>query len=186
MSAMTKKNNSRQVLIRELVIEDAPYLEKYCNDSHISQYQRNSFPSPYTAEHAVNWLKHIKKHFNDTHFAIATEKETIGVIGFVIQPDVYCYSAEISFWVGYPFWGHGIAAWAIEYVVQFAFREKKIKRLFANVMEENTPSHKVLKKNGFQLDGIMRENIFKNGTFHNEYIYSCLADNLETADLAVK
>ena len=183
---MKEKNNSHQILIRELVMEDAPYIEKYGNSTHISQYQRNSFPSPYTEVQAVNWLKYVKKHFNDTHFAIATTKETIGVIGFVIQPDVYCHSAEISFWLGRPFWGHGIVTWAIEYVVQFAFKEKKVKRIFANIMEENVPSHKVLKKSGFQLDGIMRQNIFKNDTFHNECIYSRLADNHEINGLAAK
>jgi [ribosomal protein S5]-alanine N-acetyltransferase len=58
----------------------------------------------------------------------------------------------------------------VRLIVQYAFRETNIIRLFANVFETNPASVKVLQKNGFEIEGIRKKAVIKNNVFLNDYI----------------
>ena len=165
------------IILREFLYGDAPGLVKNGNNAKIARNQRDSYPNPYTMEYARHWIQYIKQHHADTRFVIATPDEAIGEIGFIIQPDVHCHSGEIAYWVGEEYWGQGIATTALNYVINYAFQEKGLKRLYADIMEYNHASQRVLQKCGFQLDGVMRKHIFKHGKFYDQLVFSRLADD---------
>ena len=89
-------------------------------------------------------------------------------MGLIFQKDIYWKSAEIGYWIGQPFWGQGIAAKAVWLLVDHAFDELAMVRLYAGVFEYNIGSMRVLEKNGFLKEGISKKAVFKNGKFWNE------------------
>lgn len=132
------------------------------------------FPHPYTMQDAEKFLDSVKQQDPPITFAIEDDYEFAGVIGLVLQQDVYRKSAEIGYWIGEPFWNKGIASKAVGLVCEYAFEILGLQRLFAGIFEGNTASMRVLERNGFQLEGIGRMAVFKNNKFLDEYRYGKL------------
>jgi ribosomal-protein-alanine N-acetyltransferase len=64
-------------------------------------------------------------------------------------------------------------------IVDWAFEELDLIRIFAFVFESNTASVKVLEKNGFTLEGTMRRAVFKRGRLMDQALYAVLIDEVE-------
>jgi RimJ/RimL family protein N-acetyltransferase len=94
------------------------------------------------------------------------------------RPDYRAHRAEIGYWLGCPFWGKGLMTQAVGAFVRYAFRELHLRRLTAHVFEENLASARVLEKNGFKLEGELREHFLKDGKALNAKLYGLLRDDL--------
>lgn len=166
-----------EVSLRSLLYGDASGLAKHGDNPNIAVNQRESFPVPYTVEYARQWIQYAKEHETENRFVIATHKEAIGEVSFFAQADVHRNSAEMSFWIGEEYWSQGIVTQAVNYIAEYAFKKQGIKRLFADVVEYNMGSQKVLIKCGFQLEAVLRKNIFKNGKYYDQFVYARLDDD---------
>lgn len=160
--------------LREWQPGDAESVAKYANNPKIAQNLRNFFPNPYTLRDAEKYIEsciHANKK-EQVMQAIVVHDEVIGSIGVFIKEDVYGKSAEIGYWLGEPFWGQGIMTGAIDQICHFVFNYYDIVRIFAEVFEYNTGSRKALEKAGFQLEGILKKSICKNGRIFDSYLYA--------------
>ncbi len=61
--------------------------------------------------------------------------------------------------------GHGWAA--LEAIISYGFNRLNLYRLEAEVIENNTPSIRLMKKAGFTEEGRLREAKFVNGSYHD-------------------
>ncbi len=66
---------------------DEAALVKYGNNWKIWINLRDSFPHPYTADRATNWVRLHQSSNKVNDFAIANAEEAIGGIGFTILGD---------------------------------------------------------------------------------------------------
>src|SRR5829696_8837983 len=82
-------------------------------------------------------------------FAIMDRGEVVGVCGLEGIADGE--ARELGYWVGRPFWGRGYATLAVKLVLEFAFQNLRLGRVYASVLETNAASRRVLEKNGFEL-----------------------------------
>jgi UDP-4-amino-4,6-dideoxy-N-acetyl-beta-L-altrosamine N-acetyltransferase len=102
---------------------------------------------------------------------IAVSKQTtkpIGMIG-LYQIDPNNHKAEIgSTMVGDPsMWGKGTAAEMIGLVLEYAFEDLNLNRIYAYAVDYNKGSVRVKEKCGFQLEGTLRQDHYANGRFHD-------------------
>lgn len=94
-------------------------------------------------------------------------KELIGHIALsgVVRGDLQ------SCWIGYCLDkrhnGKGYMTEAINFAVDYAFKELKLHRIEAGVMPHNKGSIKVLEKAGFHKEGIAKENVRINGRWED-------------------
>ena len=163
--------------LRDWTDDDITALVKYANNVKIWMNVRDLFPHPYTESDAKQWIK-LAGTTPVTNFAIASQREAIGGIGFTIQPDIYKRSAEIGYWIGEPHWGKGIATMALGAIVQYAFTTFDLIRLYAAVFEPNRASARVLEKNGFKLEARLTKSITKNGQTMDAFLYALIRDDL--------
>lgn len=63
----------------------------------------------------------------------------------------------IGYYLAEAFWGKGIASEAVAVIVKFLMEEVNVNRIQAEVMPLNEPSKKVLLKNGFLKEGLLRQ-----------------------------
>lgn len=63
----------------------------------------------------------------------------------------------IGYYLAEAYWGKGIATEAVHMIVKYLFEEVAINRIQAEVMPLNEPSKKVLLKNGFLKEGLLRQ-----------------------------
>lgn len=72
------------------------------------------------------------------------------------------------------YWGGGYAKEALSLMLDFAFNERGLNRVSAHVLESNIASIRMLQKIGYQIEGVLRESVFKNGKFRNQVVLSIL------------
>ncbi|WP_263322090.1 GNAT family N-acetyltransferase [Endozoicomonas sp. Mp262] len=162
--------------LRSFLYGDALSIAEHGNNVEVARTLRDSFPNPYTIEHARVWIRHVKEHESDTRFIIACNDEAVGEIGFVIQTDVHRYTAEIGYWLSQEHWGKGVMSKAVETIGHYAFEKFDVVRLFADVVKHNYGSCKVLERCGYNLEGVFRNNIYKDGQFYDHLVYALVRD----------
>ena len=93
------------IWVREFRSDDIAELIQHANNENVARNLEDRFPHPYTRQDAEAWLAHVAEQDRPTQFAIATEKEVIGGIGFRIHEDVYRCTAELGYWLSEDYWG---------------------------------------------------------------------------------
>jgi ribosomal-protein-alanine N-acetyltransferase len=101
--------------------------------------------------------------------------KAIGAVG-VHRIDEKNRSAEIGYWLGRPYWGKGIVVEAVNRVVEYLFRERKLQRVFARVWHPNTRSARVLEKAGFTFEGRLRRDTFRNRRWMDVLVFGLLKE----------
>ena len=80
--------------------------------------------------------------------------------------------------MGEPFWGRGLATRAVGEICRYAFSGWDVLRVFAEPFTHNAASRRVLEKNGFLLEGVLRANAVKGGRVADMCMYSLLSPAL--------
>jgi ribosomal-protein-alanine N-acetyltransferase len=73
--------------------------------------------------------------------------------------------AELGYWILPEYQGKGLAAEAISAMITHGFENMALHRIEAEVETENAPSSRILRKMGFELEGIKKECEYINGRF---------------------
>jgi len=162
--------NGEGFRIRQWTLEDIPSLARHANNASISANLRDGFPYPYTEKNAEIFISaNLEAPWN---YAIEVNGEAVGGIGLVIGLDVHRFSAEMGYWLAEPYWGRGIVSKAVHALTTYAFQHTDLIRIYATVFESNLASMRVLDKNGFQLEGILRKNVVKRGVVLDNYLFA--------------
>lgn len=114
-------------------------------------------------------LKNDKEH-NVQYWPIFLNKtnQFVGCCGlrpYDIEKNIY----EIGIHLLPKFWGQGFASEAINKVIEYAFNELKVDKLFAGHNPNNSASKKLLTKVGFKF--IREEYYAPTGLMHPSYLY---------------
>ncbi len=151
-------------------------LVEYANNPNIARYLRDAFPNPYTYEEAEKFIHQCENAEMDKAiiYAIIIDGAAVGSIGAFKKDDVYKKTAEIGYWLATDYWGRGIITDAVGKLVNEVFQRLDVVRLEAGVFAGNNASCRVLEKNGFTLEGVLRKSIFKNGALLDGFMYSLL------------
>ena len=81
----------------------------------------------------------------------------------------------IGYFLSESYWGNGIASEALKTIIKFLFEKVNVNRIQAEVMPENEVSKKVLLKNGFTKEGLLRQaNLWSGKGIVDLEIYSIL------------
>ena len=129
------------------------------------------FPYPNTLKAAKNWISRANKPFR-AQFAIVVDGKPVGGIGFDIGKNHHRKRAVFGYWLSEKHWGKGIMSEATRLVTDYGFKKFKLARIEAYVYPWNPASQRVLIKNGFRLEGILRNNSIKSGKIVNELVFS--------------
>jgi RimJ/RimL family protein N-acetyltransferase len=76
-------------------------------------------------------------------------------------------------------WGKGYGTESHMLRLKFAFRERGLERVTVYILESNIGSQKAVEKCGYVKEGLLRNSLFKDGKFHNQYIMSVLRADWE-------
>jgi ribosomal-protein-alanine N-acetyltransferase len=154
--------------------EDAASLQKHADNTNISDFLLDRFPSPYTMEAATGWIAMMCNQEPVVNFAIDVEGDVVGVIGLELREDVYRKSALLGYWISETLWGKGIMPQAIKLITTYAFENLDLIRIQAGVLSNNPKSMRVLEKAGYVKEGILKNSIVKKGIILDEHIYAAL------------
>ena len=162
------------ITIRNWKITDASSLAAVLSNKNILNNLRDGLPYPYTEKDAEEYIDFIlNSNPNDTFaYAIDVDGRAVGSIGAFRQRNIHFRTAELGYYLSEEYWGRGIMTIAVKQICEKLFSETDILRIFAEPFENNAGSRRVLEKAGFQLEGILKNNAFKNGKVSNMALYS--------------
>jgi UDP-4-amino-4,6-dideoxy-N-acetyl-beta-L-altrosamine N-acetyltransferase len=121
------------------------------------------------------WFEKISRDEHSQYWVISSRNQGIGLVSL----------NDIS-------WNHRRTSWAYyigdsnynmlgamiaPYLYNYAFLELKLNKLQGEVMEGNINVRNIHLKHGCREVGVLKEHIYKNGKFHDVYIYEMLAAN---------
>lgn len=137
------------------------------------EYLANRLPFPYTDADADWWLNMVAEHDGKAGIfrAIVADGRVVGNISVEQKSDVYGKDAEIGYLLYTEEWSKGIMTAAVRGICDLAFAELDIIRITGLVYEPNTASRRVLEKNGFVLEGLMKNAVVKDNNIYNLCIY---------------
>lgn len=162
----------RNIELKKWSIENKESLITICNGVD-RQYLANRLPYPYTEESADWWLHMVAEHDGkDGIFrAVSADGKIVGNISVEQKADVYGRDAEIGYLLLTENWSKGIMTEAVRQICDIAFDELDIIRITGLVYEPNIASRKVLEKNGFTLEGVMKNAVVKDDKIYNLCVY---------------
>ena len=170
-----------RVYLRALEIDDYVLINKWRNDPEITKYMGGNV-FLVSSEREKKSIEN--KIFDDTknvYFAIC-EIESNKFIGYssINNIDIRNLKAE---WGGTligdkEFIGKGLGKEASAIMLRFLFDQYPINKCYAYCLEEHPATPKLFSSLGFQKDGVLRKDVFKNGEFKNILIFSILREEI--------
>ena len=174
VQGMITKTDEICIQLRKWKTGDEKDLVKHASDLDVVRFLKNSFPYPYTHSDARRWIYFANNLVNGCFRAIEVNGEVVGCVGIEMQEDVFCKSAELGYWIGREYWNKGIMTSVVKEMVEYAFSEMGIIRLYANVFDGNIGSVKVLEKAGFVHEARLKKAVYKNDEFLDQLIFAII------------
>jgi len=136
-----------------------------------------NIPQPYTNNVAKSWIASHKEEYKKGNSLILaiTMKETGLLIGSIsLYINKKHQHAELGYWIGKEYWRNGYCTEAVSCVINYGFVKLNLHKIFAYYLCRNIASGKVLKKNRFQQEGILREHVKYKQVFEDIECWSLL------------
>ncbi|MDB4874271.1 MAG: hypothetical protein JWM41_717 [Gemmatimonadetes bacterium] len=166
--------------LRPWRIADKPALLRYANDRVVWRNMSGNFPYPFTDADADQLLAVAAGQTPpEGIYAIEADREAVGMLSIVRGRHIECCFAEIGYWLGEAHRGRGIATEAVGRVVEMALAEPNLVRVAAPVAAWNTPSMRVLERNGFVREAVLRRAGYKDGTLFDRVIYARIRESAD-------
>jgi uncharacterized protein (DUF952 family)/RimJ/RimL family protein N-acetyltransferase len=86
-----------------------------------------------------------------------------------IRPDVDLFRGSVGLWVGQPYHGKGYGTRTIRELTKYGFEHLNLEKIDADVFVGNQASRRIFEKNGFQVEGTIRNAVRKRGITVDEW-----------------
>jgi 8-oxo-dGTP diphosphatase len=149
---------TERLTLRPLRAEDAPALHRLVNDWEVAKTLAR-VPFPYPRPLADEWIASTWAQLaagEAWHLAIVGEEAgrevLVGCVGLTRDRgsnDRGGRLAELGYWVGRRFWGHGVGPEAAGRLLRWALANLDIEGIRASVLRDNARSAAVLRRLGF-------------------------------------
>ncbi len=167
--------------LRALEREDLKQLRDWRNDPEI--FSRVREYRYLNMENQEAWFEALRDADKTIMFGVQHGSiSLIGVCGLT-GIDWIGRKAEVSIYIGdKEYRGKGLGLEILNALAKYAFEECNLNRLWAEVFDSNQASRKLFVKAGYEEEGVLLSNAYKNGHYQNSHIYRMLKDEWQEND----
>jgi RimJ/RimL family protein N-acetyltransferase len=170
-----------KVRLRPIERDDLPRFVEWFGDPEVRRHLLIYLPFSLAQEE--RWFENLLERLErqtDVLLAIETADGVhIGNLG-LHSIDWKNRSAEFGIAIGEKaYWGQGYGTDAVRTLLDLAFREMNLHRVFLRVNVDNVRGIRCYEKAGFQREGTSRDATFKDGAYHDQYVMSILESEFE-------
>lgn len=156
--------------------DDLEALLRHADDAEVERGLSDRFPHPYTRADGEAFLAGRVVDLRHPVFAIEVDGEACGGIGVRPLEGERRIGAELGYWIGRRHWGHGLMTRVVGMFAPWAMEELHLERLQATVLDSNPASARVLEKNGFVEEGLLRRAVTKHGHVHDLRMFAMVRE----------
>ena len=158
-----------QVTIRKFEFKDIPNKIDWINNPLNNQFLHYELPLEY--EKTVAWYQRNKENPSRFDAVIEVEDTPVGLIG-LLSIDEKNAKAEYYISMGvHEFKGKGVSTRASELLLDYAFKDLKLNKVYLFTEEENFVAQKLFTKVGFEKEGLLIDDIFSRNQYVNRFVY---------------
>ncbi len=167
---------TKRLILREMQAEDAGAIFQLFSDEEVMRYRDvMAFTHLEEAQHFLEVALARYERGEETHWAITLKGEDalIGCCGYSwhLGP----HFGAIGYDLARLYWKRGIMTEAVRALLRFGFEVRRLHRIEARVRQGNETSMRLLRRLGFQEEGLLRECLFLNHSFYDVKVFSLLA-----------
>ncbi|GAB4542297.1 MAG: GNAT family protein [Anaerolineae bacterium] len=168
----------KQIRLRAVEPGDLPDYHRWLNDPEVIRYLK--LYTPLSMPDEEDWYRAVREDASQMVFAIETEAgQHIGNLG-LMRLNWKDRSAELGIVIGNKSqWGKGYAQDAIQTLLNFAFEEMNLNRIYLRVYAGHTAAITVYRKCGFVEEGRLREETYSEGRYHDMLVMGILKREFE-------
>lgn len=161
-----------KVYFRAIEETDADILLQLMNDPE-TEFMLGGYSFPISMTNQNEWIKNLEARTEILRCMIVSCEDQ-KAIGTVILSDIDYKNgiAQIHIKMIQKARGKGYGKATIQLIKKYAFEELRLHLLYATVNEYNKASRNLFEGEGFQLEGILKSRIYKQGKCHNVCSYS--------------
>ena len=167
-----------KVKLRAYKKEDIVLAQQYLNDAETKRLLSPGVPYPFTLEEETKWFEKISANNDNYSFAVETLEESkyiggCGVNGLDWKNSI----ATVGIFIGDKnYWGKGYGTDAMKVLLKFIFEQMNINKVKLFVYSFNERAVKSYEKSGFKREGVLRQEMFRDGKYNDEYVMGILKD----------
>lgn len=159
----------KKVRLRAYTKEDLPLTLDYLNEPDVAKGLRAGFLFPLKKEDQDKWYESLNPLSKDTYsFAIESKTDKIYLGGCGIKDiNIKDHIAAIGIFLGKQHWGKGYGSDTLRILVKFCFEEINVNKVKLNVFSFNKKAIQCYEKVGFKTEGVLRQEIYRHGKYHD-------------------
>ncbi len=155
--------------IRKFEEKDIPYKVKWINDDNNNKYLH--YDLPIREDKTLIWFKSIVDREDRADYTITYNNEPAGLIG-LLNIDKKNKKAEYYICLGgEEFKGKGIAYEATKLLLEMAYKELDLIKVYLYTEKDNISAQKLFEKIGFEKEGLLKKDLIHNGRNIDRYVY---------------
>lgn len=158
----------KEINLRAMELEDMSCFWDMLNDQAVSSMVVG-WSFPVSKEEQNEWYHRAIHDVKNKRFTIS-QKETNQAIGMVTLSNIDWQNRSATHGIKlHPTCpkGKGIGTDAVKTLMKYAFEEVNLNRLDGSWMEDNIASEKLYIKCGWQIEGVKKNAIYREGIYHN-------------------
>jgi RimJ/RimL family protein N-acetyltransferase len=171
--------------LRELRQEDAPALLAMLTTEEVSRFIS---PPPTTVdgfERFISWTRRERENGNYVCYGVVPAGMTTAIGLFQLRSlEPGFGSCEWGFALGSSFWGTGVFVEASRLILDFGVDVIGSQRFEARAAVANGRGNGALRKIGAVQEGVLRRSFLRNGQYHDQVLWSILAEDWRLQRLA--
>lgn len=175
---------SSRLWLRRVLPSDQPEWERWLTDSDVNRVlsSGSSMPrSPISLSDALAyWSADAADHVGFT--IMSSDDVPIGAVQLA-DIDPWARHAELGIFIGDPACrGHGLGTEAMRLLLDFAFRQLNLHKVWLTVDADNDPAIRCYVRLGFRRDGVQRDAIYRDGRYLDRLLMSILESEFAPGD----
>jgi RimJ/RimL family protein N-acetyltransferase len=166
---------SDKLIIRPIEEADLKKIKLWKNDPEIKE-SLGGFSFGFSDKDILKWYKNAKKEGYRWALVVKSNNKLIGFVG-IYNVNYVNRNAEFGILIGdKTAHGKGYATEAMRIIVDYCFNELNLNRIYLYVLANNVPAIKAYEKNGFCLEGKLRQHIYRAGKYIDNYVMGIIKD----------
>jgi|HubBroStandDraft_6_1064221.scaffolds.fasta_scaffold143677_2 ribosomal-protein-alanine N-acetyltransferase len=170
---------TERLLLRELRADDEPDIHEYASDPEVV---RLMIWGPNTRDQTWEFLDRAlqaQAQWPRPEVGLAielkSERRLIGSIGLRMKDEAN-RTADIGYVLNRKYWGHGYMTESARAILDVAFKQLKLHRVWATCDTRNRASYRVMERLGMRREALFVKNAMEKGEWRDTYLYAILAE----------
>lgn len=170
---MSKKTSQPVINIRAQEVDDWQDVAAIRDSGNVAS---NTLHLPYLSRDTVR--ERMENTPPELHVLVAiVNGKVVGKLTLAAGTGRRAHTAYIGMMVHADFQGQGIGTELMEAAIDLAENWLNINRIELTVFPDNAPALALYKKYDFEIEGTLRESVFRNGQFVDTYLMARLREN---------